>query len=136
MGQKNDTFKKSSLPIEPTGGAGLSRLKWTLVVLLIAVGMYANLKFNDLAGAVRLAIGIIYFLGVAWIASTTISGEKARVFVKGARNEIRKVVWPTRQETIQTTIIVLLMIFAAAILLWVMDEIFLWLVGFLTGQRG
>ena len=50
--------------------------------------------------------------------------------------ELRKVVWPTRQETIQTTLIVVAMVVVAALILWGLDKVFFWLVAWLTGQRG
>jgi preprotein translocase subunit SecE len=43
--------------------------------------------------------------------------------IKGSRTEIRKVVWPTRQETTQTTMIVVVFVFVMALILWALDSL-------------
>ena len=70
------------------------------------------------------------------VISQTSKGLQLWSFIKGARIELRKVVWPTRQETIQTTLVVVAMVVVAALILWGIDTLFFWLVGWLTGQRG
>jgi preprotein translocase subunit SecE len=50
--------------------------------------------------------------------------------------EVRKVVWPTRQETMQTTLIVIVMVFLLGILLWLFDMVLMSILRFLTGQGG
>ena len=56
-----------------------------------------------------------------------------QVVVREARTEVRKVVWPTRKETMQTTGIVLVVVFLVAIMMWIMDTFFGWAVGQLLG---
>jgi len=53
--------------------------------------------------------------------------------VKGSRTEIRKVIWPTRQETTQTTMIVVAFVFVMALILWAMDSLLGWLVSMAIG---
>ncbi|MBP5143215.1 preprotein translocase subunit SecE, partial [Pseudomonas chlororaphis] len=53
--------------------------------------------------------------------------------VKEARTEIRKVVWPTRQETTQTTLIVVAVVLVMALLLWGLDSLLGWLVSLIVG---
>ena len=48
--------------------------------------------------------------------------------------EVRKVVWPTRQETIQTTLIVVVMVIIVAIILWLLDMFLGWSIGLLMGH--
>jgi len=57
------------------------------------------------------------------VSMTTIKGRRAWNFVKDARVEVRKVVWPSRPETIQTTFIVVVMVLIVAIIIWLMDYI-------------
>jgi preprotein translocase subunit SecE len=66
----------------------------------------------------------------------TTQGKKALTFIKGARTELRKVTWPTRQETFQTTLVVFVMVVIMALILWALDSLFLWLVSLLTAGRG
>ena len=62
------------------------------------------------------------------------SGQKVWVFAKQSRMELRKVVWPTRQETIQTTMIVVAMVVVMALVLWGVDSILTWAITWLTGS--
>ena len=62
------------------------------------------------------------------IALQTTKGAAFWALVKGSRTEIRKVVWPTRQETVQTTMIVVVFVVLVALLLWGLDAFLGWLV--------
>ena len=111
-------------------------LKWTVVFLLIVGGIVANTYYANVAWALRAAAGLVLIAAVILIALRTSVGHQVWIFAKGARIELRKVVWPTRQETIQTTLVVVAMVVIAALILWGVDTLFFWLVGWLTGQRG
>lgn len=111
-------------------------IKWSIVAVLIALGIVANSHFANQPVALRL-IGWLVLVAVAvFIALKTSQGHQFWSFAQDARIEMRKVVWPTRQETFQTTLIVVTMVVIAGLALWGVDSMFLWLVGLLTGQRG
>lgn len=111
-------------------------LKWGVVVLLIAAGLWANYHFSHIEWSLRLAGWIVLACVIAFILLQTAAGSKAWLFVKQARGELRKVAWPTRQETIQTTMIIVAMVVITSLILWGIDSILLWIVEMLTGQRG
>lgn len=111
-------------------------LKWLLILVLLVGGVVANYYFSSTAWAIRAAIGIVIILIVLLIALQTLKGRKAWGVIKGARIELRKVVWPTRQETVQTTLVVVAMVVVTALVLWGIDSLFMWAIGWLTGQRG
>ena len=111
-------------------------LKWWLVALLLIGGIVANDYFGHVAWAIRMAVGIVLAIGLLLIALQTIQGRQAWGFIKGARTELRKVVWPTRQETVQTTLVVAAMVVVVALVLWGVDSLFLWMISELAGQRG
>ena len=67
------------------------------------------------------------------IASQTERGGAVVSLLKEARTEIRRVVWPTRQETTQTTFIVILLVIVFAIILWGLDSLLSWLVSTVIG---
>ncbi len=94
-----------------------------LVLLAGVVGFY---YFEDESQLLRvlgmLTVAVIAFL----IAAMTEVGRRSLGFVKDARVEVRKVVWPTRQETVQTTIAVLFMVVLVAIMLWLFDMFLGW----------
>jgi preprotein translocase subunit SecE len=56
-------------------------------------------------------------------------------FFGESRAELRKVVWPTREETMQTTLVVAVMVIVLSLVLWGMDGLLVWLIGWLTGQH-
>jgi preprotein translocase subunit SecE len=62
----------------------------------------------------------------------TTQGQRFLVFVEASRAELRKVVWPTREETVRTTLIVMAMVMVAGLFLWGIDTLLLWAVAFLT----
>jgi len=68
-----------------------------------------------------------------FIAATTIKGSAFITFAKDSRTEVRKVVWPTRQETTTTTMIVLAATVFMALVLWGLDGIIVWAVSLITG---
>jgi preprotein translocase subunit SecE len=97
----------------------------TAVLVLIA-GVVAFHYFEDQPQLLRvlgmLAVGVVAFL----IAASSDLGRRGLGFVRDARVEVRKVVWPTRQETLQTTIAVLFMVLLVAIILWLIDMFLGW----------
>jgi len=97
----------------------------TAVVVLITgvVGFYYFEEESQLLRVLgMLAVVIVAFL----IIATTDKGRRGLGFAKDARIEVRKVVWPTRQETLQTTIAVLIMVIIVAIMLWLFDMFLGW----------
>jgi preprotein translocase subunit SecE len=64
----------------------------------------------------------------------TSMGKEFMGFLKEARVEVRKVVWPTRQETMQSTLVVVALVFLVGLILWTLDAGLFWGVSLLTGQ--
>jgi preprotein translocase subunit SecE len=71
-------------------------------------------------------------IGAAAIALTSESGRSAWQFGVATRTEVRKVVWPTRRETAQSTMIVIVMVFIVGIYLWLLDALSFWAIYDLT----
>lgn len=107
-------------------GSANDGLKWAAVVLIMGAAMGAFYYFADQSQLLRV-IGMLLATGVAVaIAMQTEKGRIAFGFVKESRTEVRKVVWPTRTETIQTTGIVLVMVTVVALFIWLLDTILGW----------
>ncbi|MFK7161543.1 preprotein translocase subunit SecE [Marinospirillum sp. MEB164] len=101
--------------------AKLDGFKWLLVVLLIVAAVVGNMFFSDLPLLYRV-VGVVVLSAAAFLLFvSTEKGQKFLVMAKEARTEIRKVIWPTRQETTQTTLIVLAAVAIVALLLWLID---------------
>lgn len=116
--------------------ASLDWLKWLLAGLLFIIGIVANYYYNDQPWPLRLLGWLLLLAIIGAVLSQTRRGKQALEFVAESRIELRKVYWPTRQETMQTTMIVAAMVIVLALMLWGIDGILMWLIGWLTGQRG
>ena len=57
-------------------------------------------------------------------------------FVQEVRDETSKVTWPTRNETLVTTVMVFILVFLASVFFFVADQILNWIVSFLLGSAG
>ena len=115
---------------------GFNRLKWLVVAVLFVAGLVANYYYSAQPWPLRL-LGWLFLFGIiAAVALQTRQGKAALNFTQESRMELRKVFWPTRQETIQTTLFVAAMVVILALILWVIDSGLMWAIGWLTGQRG
>ena len=94
-----------------------------LVVIAGIVGFYYFEEQSVLIRAIMVVGAVIVGLGVALLST---QGQAAWEFAKGARLEVRKVVWPTRRETIQGTGMVMLMVVIIGIYLWILDTALFW----------
>lgn len=111
----------------------LDLVKW-LVVLGLLVGIIAaNHMYEDVSVLYRALVAVAAVVIAGVIAATTVKGSAFLTFAKDARTEVRKVVWPTRQEATQTTIIVLIATAFMSLLLWGLDLVIVQLVSFITG---
>jgi len=104
-----------------------------VVVALLVGGIYGNWFYQDQPLLFRV-VGLIVIAAVALaMAVQTDKGGAAWTLMKEARGEIRRVVWPKRQETVQTTIIVLVLVLIFALILWLLDTGLSWVVSSLIG---
>ena len=96
-------------------------IKWTVVMALIALAVWGNAYYADYSPLYRALGVVVVALIAAFVALQTEQGRAFNQLRKDARVEVRKVVWPTRQETVQTTLIVLAFVVLVSILLFFFD---------------
>ena len=113
--------------------SALDWLKWLLVFALIAAAVLGNwyLGEQSLLNRVLAILGLA--LTALLLASQTEKGAAVLSLLKEARMEIRRVVWPTRQETTQTTFIVIVLVIVFAVILWGLDSLLSWLISTVIG---
>ena len=103
---------------------------------LLLVGALGS--FYYFAGDVNVLVrvlGLLVGTGVALaLAYRTEMGRSIWGYITGARTELRKVVWPSRQETLQATLMIAVVVLITALLLWGLDSLLLWGVKLLTGR--
>ena len=116
-----------------TTASRFDSVKWAVVFILLAAGIVGNSYFADQSLLYRV-LGIVALAAVAGlVALQTAKGVAFWTLVKGSRTEIRKVVWPTRQETVQTTLIVVAFVLVVALVLWGLDSFLGYLVSLAIG---
>ena len=116
-------------------GRGLEVMKWLIVAILLIVAIVGNYIYRDVNLPLR-AMAVVVVIAVAGgIALLTTKGKATVTFAREARTEMRKVVWPTRQETLHTTLIVAAVTAVMSLILWGLDGILVRLVSFITGLR-
>jgi preprotein translocase subunit SecE len=106
----------------------LDSARWILIVAIILGGVYANTLFATEPVLYRAMAGIALMGVSVAIMLQTALGKATWELAKESRVEIRKVVWPTRQETVQTTFIVVAVVIFVALILWILDSSVSWIV--------
>lgn len=110
------------------------KLRWWLAIAAVIGGVVANLYFEDeLATVLRVLILFGGLLLGALIAATTTKGKNFFAFVRSSNIERQKIVWPTRNETLQTTLIVIVVVVVIGLFLSLIDFFFSWSVGYFFG---
>ena len=110
---------------------------WALTLLILAGGVYGFYYFEAQAMTLIRVVGLLAAIGLAaTVAAQTAKGREMFGFVREADTERRKVVWPTRQETLQTTALVLVITIIVGIMLFLMDTVFGFLIRRLIGAGG
>ncbi|MBC8953898.1 MULTISPECIES: preprotein translocase subunit SecE [Xenorhabdus] len=116
-------------------GRGLDIAKWLLVAVLLVVAIVGNYYYREYNLPLR-AIAVVAIVALAGAAALwTVKGKAALAFAREARIEMRKVIWPTRQEALHTTLIVAAVTAVMSLILWGLDGILVRLVSFITGLR-
>ncbi|RYY72998.1 MAG: preprotein translocase subunit SecE [Gammaproteobacteria bacterium] len=95
--------------------------KWAVVAILVALGIYGNSHFSAQPLLYR-TLALIALAAVAlFVAYSTEKGAGIWSLIQGSVVELRKVVWPTRQEVNQTTLIVVAVVIVMSLILWALD---------------
>lgn len=107
--------------------------KLCLSILAIVAGVGGFYYFADQSLLLRV-IGLLVMLSISvGLVFMTMLGQSSWGFIQGSRIELKKVVWPTKKETMQTTLIVVVMVLFVGVLLWMFDGLLMWGIGQVTG---
>ncbi len=116
------------------GLSPMDLLKWALVVAIIVVGVAGNSYFAEQYSPLYRALALIALAALAGgVAYFTEQGKAFVELLKEARVETRRVVWPTRSETNQSTLIVAVVVTFMALVLWGLDSLLSFIVKLLLG---
>ena len=101
----------------------MEQFKQIIVGLLLVAGFVGYYLLADQIQAVRLLVVLVGVGAAIGVAVTTQMGQRVWGFVKESRAEVRRVIWPTRAETVQMTMLVFVMVVIASLVLWMFDWI-------------
>jgi preprotein translocase subunit SecE len=125
-------LKKNS--VEARSAGPYDRLISAVIVGCLCACLFLNYYYASVSLSLRVAVGIVLAFFLTWLFSLTGRGERAFRFISTVKQELRKVIWPTRQETIQMTGLVILMIFVVGLILWGVDSLFFALIRLLSSS--
>ena len=104
------------------------KIKIALAALLVVAGLAGFYYFGDSPAIIRLASVLTGLGAAAFVFWTTAPGKQFYVYAQESVAETKKVVWPTRKETLQTTAYVFVFVLVMALFLWAVDSTLLWVV--------
>jgi preprotein translocase subunit SecE len=96
-------------------------LKLAAAVLIVMIGIGGFYYFSDKSDLLRVGMVLGSLAVAAAVAYQSATGKAFAGFAKDARQELRKVVWPTNRETLQVTLVVVALVVVVALFLWVVD---------------
>jgi len=103
-------------------------------VVFLVLGVVGFYYFANVLLVYRVIALLVVAAGVLFLLSTTEAGKKVLSFISESKVELNRVIWPTREETTRTTMLVFAMVFVVGFLLWLLDTFLFWGVRLLTGQ--
>jgi preprotein translocase subunit SecE len=110
--------------------------KLLVAIAILIAGIY-GFYYYEAESLLYRVLGLVVMVGIAlFVTSVTTQGQRLMGFAKDSRMEVRKVVWPTRQETVQTTLMVVVAVIIIGIFLWLIDMLLAEAIQVLTGTGG
>ena len=109
-------------------------VKLVLCPFFIIAGLIAFYHFSDFLLLYRV-LGLVAVVALAVsICFTTAKGQAVWQFMLESKQEVRRVVWPTRDEAVRTTLLVFVMVFVVGLILWLLDMFLFWAIQLLMNQ--
>jgi preprotein translocase subunit SecE len=128
--------KKTEVQESKDSKNAVDTIKMFVSIAILLGSVVAYYVFSDWHAVVRVLIVLLGVAVAGYVLYTTALGASWFRYLVHTKKEVRQVVWPTRKETAQTTLIVVIAVIIVGIFLWLIDMFFLWAVKLLTGQGG
>ena len=122
------------IKVQDAGAA--DKVKLAVAVLIVIAGVAGYYVLADQATWLRWLAVVGSLVLAAVVVAFSRYGTALRRFVELSRTELRKIVWPSRQETLQTTLVVFIFVAAAGFFFWLLDLALAWATKALTGAGG
>jgi len=111
-----------------TVGVAANRIKLALAVLVVAAGIVGYSMLEGQNAVARLGVfiaSLLLALGIVWFSDT---GRRTVGYLRDSMTELRRVVWPSRQEAVRMTGVVFVFVAIMAVILWLFDKILAWVI--------
>ena len=110
---------------------GINIASWAAIVIAAFCAFFAT-YYYQFSSPVIAMIWVGWLIATGFFAYFTNTGREVFEFAKTSKIELQKVVWPSRQETVQTTSIVMIMVAITGLVLWGVDASMMWAIGKIT----
>ena len=111
-----------------SGVSALDIAKLTLAAILLAGGIFAFYYFGEWTSATRILVLLAAFIAAVAVAAFSGPGRNVREYLRESQFELRKVVWPTRDETLRTTGVIIVVVIILSLLLGLIDLTLKWVI--------
>lgn len=109
-------------------------VKLALSLVFVVAGIAAFYYFSDFQLLYRVLF-LVFVIGVAAaVCFTTAKGRGLWGFMLESKQEFKRIVWPTKDEAVRTTLMVFLMVFIVGLILWLLDMFLFWGIQLLMNQ--
>jgi len=114
----------------------LDPLKWLVAVAILAAGVFGFYHFAEYPLLYKV-LGLVAVVIIAlFVIAQTSAGKSAWAAIGESRTELKKIVWPTKVETWQTTLLIIVCTFLVALFFWAFDKLIGWGLGKVLGVEG
>ena len=105
---------------------------WVMIVVLVLAGAVAGYYLNTSLWTLKFVLGLLWFGALLGMIALTVKGKKILKFSDEVLGELKKVVWPTKDETLKVTAVVVVLVFAMSTVLWLIDSVLMVIISRLT----
>lgn len=110
-------------------------IKWITIFVFLFSAIIGNYYYSNVIPILRLIIVYILIIKAITLFFFTNKGKLAFIFIKKAKIEAKKILWPTRQETFYTTLIIFSITILMSLIFWGLDTILIFCISFFTNMR-
>ena len=112
---------------ETTGHGAVDKVRLAASIALVVAALFAYYYFTRTSAALRIGGLVLALVAAVGVSYTSSFGRFVREFIAESHFELRKIVWPTGQETRQTTLVIFIVVVIVSLLLFLFDSILVWI---------
>ncbi|CAL4318230.1 preprotein translocase subunit SecE [Buchnera aphidicola] len=110
-------------------------LQWSCIFIILFISIIYNILFSDVIFIFHILCNLCLICSAFFVFLYTETGKKMLFLITESKNEIKKIIWPNKKETLYTTFIVSIVTVVMSLVIWGIDNILFHLVSFITNLR-